>query len=103
MKLYEIEIERTNISPKQFFTYCKKQFEKRTGENLDMWIDYEQWINPVQKSNTRTKEETCVLQPFEHHLYYKGAYNFIMEFDFWDDNRGFGYLYAYETAENRGL
>ena len=42
--IYEIEIQRTNIPPKQFFTYCKKQSEKH-GLDLESWLDFENWSN----------------------------------------------------------
>ena len=43
-KIYEIEIQRTNISPKQFFTYCKNQMLKK-GIDLEIWIDeYESFL-----------------------------------------------------------
>lgn len=55
-KLYEHEIERTNITPKQFFTYCKKQLEKK-GINLEDWVDFESWVDsfPLVTAHLNTK------------------------------------------------
>lgn len=102
-KLYEHEIERTNITPKQFFTYCKKQLEKK-GINLEDWVDFETWVNPFSPCDSASKHEDweepqfeiCRTKAYDWHLFLQKSYNFIMEFDFWDENKGFGYLYVME-------
>ena len=105
-KLYEVECDRTNISPRQFYTYCKKRFEQKTGNTLDMWIDsFDDWEHPVQVyddeyMNTWKRwdgdedgpaREICKIKPFEIQLFLAGSYNFIME---WFD--GHGYMFAVE-------
>lgn len=105
-KLYEVECNRTNISPRQFFTYCKKRFEEKTGQRLDMWIDsFEDWENPIQKNNQEyinpwprwdgdedgPAKEIIKTMPFDWQLFLAGSYNFIME---WFD--GHGYMYVVE-------
>lgn len=41
-KLYECEIQRNNISPKQFFAYCKNQL-KNKGVDIENWVEFENW------------------------------------------------------------
>ena len=103
-KLYEHEIERNNISPKQFFTYCKNQLSKK-GIDLGIWLDsYKDWTEPIAHCNDaynhedweEPQKEVCKTQPYNWQLFLQNTYNFIMEFDFCDDNRGFGYLYVCE-------
>lgn len=89
----KIEVNRWFASPKAFFNYARKKLGEKAD---DCAYDYEQWANPIQKSSTREHDETCVLQPFETHLYFKNSYNFIMEYDFYDDTHGFGYMYLEE-------
>ena len=103
-KIYEIEIQRTNISPRQFFTYCKNQAEKK-GTDLRMYIDeFELWENPIDPCNDtwthddwdEPQREICKIQSFDYHLYLQNSYNFIMEFEFDTETKGHGYLYIVE-------
>lgn len=102
-KLYECEIQRSNIAPKQFFTYCKNQL-KNKGIDIEIWADFEEWKSPITPCNSTSnhedweepQKEICKLQSYNWQLFLQNAYNFIMEFDFWDDNKGFGYLYIIE-------
>ena len=102
--LYEVETLRTNITPRQFFTYAARMFERKTGEKL-YWVDsFEDWETPSCECDIRAKHEDwdtpqyeiCRSKPFNFHFYLEGTYNFIMEFDFWDEKTGNGYMYAYE-------
>ena len=105
-KMYEIEIQRSNITPKQFFTYCKAQMEKRIGIDLDNWIEsYEQWSgeNSIECDSTWDHDdwevpvrEICKMKSFDVQYFLEKAYNFIMEFQFDTENKGFGYMYAVE-------
>lgn len=91
-----IEIDRYFKSVKAFYNYCEKMCTKK-GMDIHDWMEsLEQFKNPIQRSNSRNNEETCVLQPYNFHLYFKNSYNFIMEFDFYTENEGFGYLYIKE-------
>ena len=99
-KKYEIEIQRSGISPKRFFTYCKKQLEKK-GHDIYMWFDsYEGWSSPYDRCEwTKTdngKITSFRSYEFQHQIYDSESYNFIMEFDFYDEKNGFGYLYLSE-------
>lgn len=96
--MYEVECNRNNISPRQFFTYCKRQFAKK-GYDLESWTYYEDWEKPIQESDNKWKHEDwdvpaleiCKTKPYDIQFYLQGAYNFIME---WFD--GHGYMYAIE-------
>ena len=43
--------------------------------------------------------EICKYMSYDYHLYLEKSYNFIMEFQFDDDNRGWGYMYIVEWDE----
>lgn len=104
-KLYEVEIQRRDITPKQFFRYCKREMQKRAGVELNTWIDnYDDFENPLQpcdcKWNYEEYEkrtiEICKILPFEYQMFLSNAYNFIMEFQFHANGKGVGYMYAME-------
>ena len=107
-KLYEVEIQRNNITPKQFFTYCKNQIIKRTGEDImSVWCEsYESWAGQDGTPEYDCEwnhddwdipvKEICREKAFDWRLFLGKAYNFIMEFQFDDEKKGFGYLYAVE-------
>lgn len=96
-KIYEIEIQRRNISPRSFFTYCDKQMKKKCGVGLDCWLDdYDDWARESNGYNTRTEDEICKCLPYDVQMFARDGYNFIMEFQFDDDKKGYGYLYAVE-------
>lgn len=107
-----VEISRTNITPKAFFGYCKREVERRTGGKLSLtnWLDnYADWEKPYQESEYHmnnheewgadARREAIKVKPFDVQWYFEGSYNFIMEFDFWDEKTGFGYLYMVEMEE----
>lgn len=98
-KLCEYEIQGTSVTPEQFFIYCKNRLQKK-GVDIENWINYENWKNPIAPCNYMSahedwkepQKEICILQPFNCQLFLENAYNFIMEF-FWYCNIGFGNLY----------
>lgn len=102
-KLYELETERTNVTPKQFFKHCKKLFEL-SGLDLGDWITEDEWMNPTNRYDIvnnhedwdEPDREVIKTQPYEFHFYLQRAYNIILEFDFYDEKKGFGYMYAVE-------
>ena len=96
--MYEFEANRTNISPKQFYTYCRKRMLEKTGHSITEWLDhYDNWANPIMPSNevdwTSPCKEICKTMPYEWHLFLAGSYNFIME---WADGRGYMYVIEFE-------
>ena len=109
MKKYEVEIQRRDVTPREFWSYCRRQIVKRTGSDLlTSWCDsFEAWTlsdGVIRPCNDKYEHnnwdvpavEVCKMLPYEWQLYLGHTYNFIMEFDFWDDKRGFGYLYLTE-------
>lgn len=104
-KLYEVEIERNNVTPRQFFSYCKRKMIGK-GADITAWVDsYETWANPTapEESHTNSHEncdvpliETIKYMPYDMHLYLQNNYNFIMEFEFDEDKTGHGYMYCVE-------
>lgn len=104
-KLYEIECQRSNVTPKEFYNYCKKSCKKK-GINFEEWCEnFEQWSNPSYPQEryeiTHEDEETHQIEslkilPYDIHLFLQRTYNFIFEFDFDTDKRGFGYFYLTE-------
>lgn len=102
-KLFEVEINRYFKSVQTFWKYAEN-FCKKHGVNLNDWMCIEQFIEPYQKCNIRNEHkewdepltEICKMQPYDYQLYVQGSYNFIMEFDFFDENSGHGYLYIAE-------
>lgn len=106
-KIYEIEIQRNNISPKQFFSYCKAQMKKRTGVDLASWCEsYEDWSGEsgVPEYNCQSNhedwdepvKEICKTTAFDWQMFLGKCYNFILEFQFDTENKGYGYMYAVE-------
>ena len=102
--LYQIECQRTNVTPKQFFEYCKKQAEKQKA-NIEDWTTFEDWANEKQNSPYRTEKhldwdkprtEANKNMPYDMQMYLQGAYNFILEFEFDDEKRGHGYMFMME-------
>jgi len=97
----EFEAQRHYITPKAFYSYCKRQAAKK-GIDLEMWVDFDEWVKPSSITPPHTNRyewgqvETICLQPFEMQLYLSDTYNCIFEFDFWDDKTGNGYCYIAE-------
>lgn len=104
-KLCEIELNRYFKNVNTFYTYAEKMCKKHGIELRDWMESLDQFINPLQKCNSRNNHdgmtEICKMQPYDWQLFLQNTYNFIMEFDFFDENSGHGYLYIveYETNE----
>lgn len=103
-KIYEIEIQRRNVTPKAFFEYCRKQAEKK-GLDIESWTDFENWINPYTPVEMHKIEhndwevpvtEINKYMPYDLQMFLSKSYNFIMEFQFDTETKGFGYMYAIE-------
>ena len=102
--IYEIECQRSNVTPKQFFNYCRKLFESK-GLDVESWTSFEDWVKPIQEEPYHSCyhadweipcAEACKYMPYNIQMYLQHSYNFIMEFEFYDGKRGYGYLYAVE-------
>ena len=95
----EIEIELENTSPKNFWTYCLKKLEE-DGEDLTDWVcEFKEWSEPKNSIEHKVIKHkngvvtACKLKPYETNIYCSGMINFIMEFDFYNDEQGYGYMY----------
>ena len=98
-KLYEVEIQRSGITPKAFYNICKREVERRTEyrATLTEWIDdFRTWEEPIYPTKTTSRNEICTVEPLRVQYFLRDGYNFIMEFDFWDEKKGVGYLYIVE-------
>lgn len=102
---YELERQRSNITPREFYWQCKTDLKHRFGRDLEDWIDYAEWCNPTYlEEYHRTEHETAEgtqteiykFQPYDVNMYLQGIYNFIMEFEFDTDKKGHGYMYVVE-------
>lgn len=103
-KLYEVEIQRRNVTPKTFFSACVKAMQKH-GASMEDWADYDSWADENQSSYyhehnhadwDKPQREVCAEGPYNTQRFLARAYNFILEFDFDTDKKGTGYLYAVE-------
>ncbi|MCD8214405.1 MAG: hypothetical protein LUC97_01970 [Clostridiales bacterium] len=98
--MYECECERNNISPRQFFSYCKRKLKEK-GCDIEIWASYEDWIDEENEYSRMAhydegRNSICTQRAYEWQIYSSQEYNFILEFEFDDDKRGHGYMYAVE-------
>lgn len=101
-KLHEVELNRYFKNVHTFWAYALKMCEKH-GVNLTDWMEsLDQFCEPMQRNNSRNNHEICKMLPYDWQLYLQNSYNFIMEFDFFDEKSGHGYLYIveYDTANS---
>lgn len=67
--------------------------------DLESWIIFEDWTDEKASPDFIDKssfKEICDYRTYNTHLYFKGLYNFIIEFTFDNDKSGYGYMYAVE-------
>lgn len=103
-KIYEIECERNNVTPKQFYDYCKNQIKKKGGD-LESWATFEDWTNETQQDEyhkcfhedwDEPATEITQYMPYRWQTFLAGSYNFVLEFQFYTEEKGSGYLYLME-------
>ena len=80
--------------------------KKRVNLDIENWVEsYEAWSGKEAMECDSTYnhddwdvpvKEICRIKAFDYQLFLGRAYNFIMEFQFDTDNKGYGYLYAVE-------
>jgi hypothetical protein len=109
MKREELEIQRHNVTVSQFLAYVRAQIKKHGLEAVDpadIDLDYFKAGNDLNFDyhdipGKPCKAEKSVSKPYEMQTYIMNwdgtAYNFIMEFDFWDEKTGSGYFYFLNT------
>lgn len=102
-KQFEMERTRRNITPREFYWQCKTDLRRRFNVDLESWVEYSEWINPTYPEELKTfnhemedgskQIESYKYQPYDMQLYLQDSYKFIMQFEFDDEKRGFGYMY----------
>lgn len=98
-----IESTRNNVTPKEFFRYCKMLCAKK-GVDIESYISYDGWLNPSVKCNTTYKHDEWETPLYEKnkymeldtHLYLQDTYNFILEFSYENEKVGSGYFHIVE-------
>lgn len=111
-KTFEIEIQRSNVTPAQFLAYVRRSVDRKGGEMLrgDLGLEYFKAGNDLNFDHEHDgMHEKSVSKPYEMQTYIcyeDGAvYNEICEFEFDDEKTGHGYYYLLnveaveETAE----
>ncbi|MDR1915979.1 MAG: hypothetical protein LBQ58_05335 [Synergistaceae bacterium] len=124
---YQLEIQRNNVTPSEFFSYIRKrckvkgiepgidldldQFANHQGSDYRYYVEDEQKIcyadgyRTVLPADTAPcKSEICRELPYDWQFYFRNFdgsfFNVICEFTFSDESRGFGYFYtANQDAE----
>lgn len=107
-RIYEVETNRNGLSARAFWNHCGR-FLKAHGieSGTDIICDsFDFWANPASVNSEcdsrnkyegedgKTYYEICRLKPFDLHLFYEGAYNFILE---WFDGHGYMYVTEWKT------
>ena len=100
-----VECQRYNVTPRQFYTYCKNRAAVK-GINLEDWMSYKDWtdsnVNNPYSTNyhedwNQPKREECKAVPYNWHFYLQGEYTFTFEFTHDGDvPTGCGYMYISE-------
>ena len=112
IKTFEIEIERSNVTPAQFLAYLRTMQKKHPEMSNDFNLAYFKAGNDLNfeyhdgTPETRpTAAEKSVSRPYAMQTYilnFDGSiFNEICEFEFDDETTGHGYYYTvnYEVAE----
>lgn len=103
----EIECKRNNVTPRQFFRYCKQKCFRK-GLEIENWISFQEWAEPTKEQQWHVRVhnnngikilEVIEFMPYSCHLVLQNSYNFIIEFEFDYKKKGHGYFYVLETDE----
>ena len=107
-KTFEIEIQRSNLTPAQFLSYVRRSVDRKGGEMLrgDLSLGYFKAGNDLNFDTEHDgMREKSISRPYEMQTYIKyedgACYNEICEFEFDDEKTGHGYYYLVnvETVE----
>ena len=105
VKLFEIEIQRTNITPAQFLGYLRQMQKKHPDMSSDFSLTYFKAGDDLNFDirHEDGSREISVSKPYKMQTYIRGedgsVFNEICEFDFYDDKTGFGYYYTVQTVK----
>lgn len=99
--LFEFEASVYCKTPKEFWNYCKRRLLKKGVNIEDYFSKFEEWEQPLYETDyssthddwDRPVSETCKQKKYEIHIYQQKAYNYILEYDFFEGKEGFGYCY----------
>ena len=105
--IYQLELTRHNVTPSQFLSYVRSQCKKHDVPfdlSLDDFAresDFNSRYNFGVPGFHGAFSEICQDLAYDKQTYilcYNGdVYNEIVEFQFWDDKRWFGYFYTIEA------
>lgn len=112
-KTFEIEIQRSNVTPAQFLAYVRSRVDAKGGEMLrsDLSLDYFKRGDDLnfdihhEEPEFDGLHEKSVSKPYEMQTYLRysngAVYNEICEFEFDSEKTGHGYYYLVnvETVE----
>lgn len=95
----QIECVRGNVTPREFFTYCKRQAEKK-GLDIEDQLSFDEWANPsvieyrhkFNEDGSPLRAEMYASTPYNYQIFSEGIFNFILEFDFDTSSKGHGYM-----------
>jgi hypothetical protein len=102
----EFEMKRTNVTPLEFWRLVKKMM-KGHNEDLADWIEhFDQWAKPappVSYHEIKHEDFTEASKnlPYDFQVYDSRDYNVILEFDFFNIRKGYGYFY-FASNQKRG-
>lgn len=111
MKREELELTRHDVTPGQFLSYVRAMIKNHGLTAISAGdIDMKYWaagsdrnfdITGHDKEKDPCAAERSISKPYQMQTYIKNwdgtVYNLILEFDFWDDKKGFGYFYFLNT------
>ncbi|MBD5231188.1 MAG: hypothetical protein HDS66_03420 [Bacteroidales bacterium] len=101
----EFECNRQFKTPKAFWNYVDRQLKKKFGCSVEDYFGcFDEWCEPIDECNIRglrddleiPQYEVCKTLPYQIQFFYSKEYNYILEYDFFDGNSGFGYCYIAE-------
>lgn len=100
-KTFEIEIQRSNVTPAQFLAYVRSRVDAKGGKycRSDLELDYFKRGDDLNFDTEHEDgmREKSISKPYEMQTYIRYAngacYNEICEFEFDDEKTGHGYYY----------
>ena len=109
MKTTEIELTRHDVTPAQFLAYVRSQLNKKGIRDLASDLDLRYWAAGCDieydyhdDPSKPCKAERGISKPYEMQTYVMNwdgtSYNEICEFQFHDENKGFGYYFLRNVA-----
>lgn len=105
-KTFEIEIQRSNVTPAQFLAYVRSRVDAKGGKDLrgDLGLAYFKAGNDLNFDHEHDgMREKSISKPYEMQTYIRyesgATYNEICEFEFDTEKTGHGYYYLVNVEE----